>query len=118
MKQPKFGTALIATLYALGGLGFIITAIKVANMDPIVYSEFLMLGGVDGARLGYLVFRGILGFALAYGIWNMTKWGWTVVLIISGIGLVVAIISINIIGLMISSIIAWYLWTNKSDFGM
>jgi len=109
MKQPKLGTALIATLYALGGLGFIITAIKVANMDPIVYSEFLMLGGVV---------RGILGFALAYGIWNMTKWGWTVVLIISGIGLVVAIISINIIGLMISSIIAWYLWTNKSDFGM
>ncbi|TFH39721.1 MAG: hypothetical protein E4G94_10675 [ANME-2 cluster archaeon] len=118
MKQLKLGTALIATLYAIGGLSFIISAIKVSSMDPAVYSDFLRLAGVDGAMLGFLVFRGILGFALAYGIWNMTKWGWTATLIISGIGLVVGIISINIIGLIISSIIIWYLWTNKSDFGM
>ncbi|MCG7849142.1 MAG: hypothetical protein MIO93_08200 [ANME-2 cluster archaeon] len=118
MKQLKLGTALIATLYALGGLSFIIIAIKASSMDPVVHSDFLRLAGVDGAMLGYLVFRGILGFALAYGIWNMTKWGWTATLIISGFGLVVGIMSINIIGLIIPSIIAWYLWTNKSDFGM
>ena len=115
MAKPKLGAVLIAALYALGGLMLILSTIMIKSIDLTTYPELSMLSTAGGAML---LTMAIISFGIAYGVYNMTEWGWTIAIILSGIGLLSAIVSFNIVGLIIPGIIVWYLWTNKSDFGM
>lgn len=115
MAKPKLGAVLIAALYTLGGLMLILSAIMIHSIDLTTYPELSMLTTAGGAMLFTMA---LITFAIAYGVYNMTEWGWAIAIILSGIGLLSAIVSFNIVGLIIPSLIVWYLWTNKSDFGM
>lgn len=115
MTKPKLGAVLIAALYTLSGLMLLLSAIMIKSIDLTTYPQLSMLSTVGGLMI---VVMAIVAFAIAYGVYNMTEWGWAIAIILSGIGLLSAIVSFNIVGLIIPGLIVWYLWTNKSDFRM
>ena len=115
MAKPKLGAVLIAALYTLGGFMLILSTILIHSIDLTTYPELSMLSTAGGAMLFTMA---IISFGIAYGVYNMTEWGWAIAIILSGIGLLSAIVSFNIVGLIIPGLIVWYLWTNKSDFGV
>ena len=115
MAKTQLGAALIAALYALGGLMLILSAIMLKSIDMVTYPELSILSGAGSVML---LLMGVVAFVIAYGVYNMTEWGWAVAIILSAVGFVGALVSLNIAGLIISGIIVWYLWTNKKDFGM
>ena len=115
MTKPKLGAVLIAALYTLGGLMLILSTIMIKSIDLTTYPELSMLSTAGSAMLFTMA---IISFGIAYGVYNMTEWGWAIAIILSAIGLVGALTSLNIAGLIIPGLIVWYLWTNKKDFGV
>lgn len=115
MTKPKLGAVLIAALYALGGIMLLLSAIMIKSIDLTTYPELSMLSTAGGLMIGVMA---IISFVIAYGVYNMTEWGWIIALILGVIGLIGALSSLNIAGLIIPGLIVWYLWTNKSSFGV
>ena len=115
MSKPQPGAVLIAALYALGGIALILSAIMLKSIDIATYPEYSMLTGAGSTML---LLMGVVAFVIAYGVYNMTEWGWAIAIILSAVGFVGAAVSLNIAGLIIPGIIVWYLWTNKKEFGM
>lgn len=115
MAKTQLGAVLIAALYTLGGIMLILCTVMIHSVDLTIYPELSMLTTAGSAMLFTMA---IISFAIAYGVYNMTEWGWTVAIILSVMGFVSAMISLNIVGLIIPGLIVWYLWTNKKEFGM
>lgn len=119
MKQlsepPKIGAALIAVLYAIGGIALLLSAILINSIDIAAYPEMTFFTSIGAI---FLFIFGIISFALSYGIWNTEPWAWIIVIVLSLISVAGSIMSFNLPGMIIPGIIVWYLWTNKEDFEM
>ena len=108
-KHRPLGVTLVAILTAIGGLIFLGTGLGLL----IVGFGFILL--VLG--IAYLV--------MAYGLWNGRGWAWTITLILSVIGIIVAIASIvagnvsAIISIIIHAVVIYYLYRPnvKAFFG-
>jgi hypothetical protein len=108
-KHRPLGVTLVAILTAIGGLIFLGSGLVLL----IVGIGFILL--VLG--IAYLV--------MAYGLWNGRGWAWTITLILSGIGIIVAIASIvtgnvsAIISIIIHAVVIYYLYRPnvKAFFG-
>ena len=108
-KQRPLGVTIVAILTAIGGLIFLGSGLTLL----IIGFGFLLL--VLG--IAYLV--------MAYGLWNGRGWAWTITLILSVIGIIVAIASIvagnvsAIISIIIHAVVIYYLYRPnvKAFFG-
>ena len=108
-KQRPLGVTLIAILTAIGGLIFLASGL------------FLLIIGIGIILLAL----GIAYLVMAYGLWIGRGWAWTITLILSAIGIVVAIVSIAadpigaIIRIIIPGVVIYYLYRPnvKAYFG-
>ena len=93
------GVAIIAVLTTIGGIIFLASGAVLLIGIGII---FLALG------IAYLV--------MAYGLWNGKPWAWTTTLILSVIGIILAVISISfgnigsILSIIIHGVVIYYLY--------
>jgi uncharacterized membrane protein HdeD (DUF308 family) len=108
-KHRPLGVTIIAILIIIGGILFLFSGLVL-----------LIIG------IGILLIAlGIAYFVMAYGLWNGRGWAWTITLILSVIGIIVAIVSIvpsnggTIINVIIYGIVIYYLYRPnvKAFFG-
>lgn len=108
-KHRPLGVTLVAILTAIGGLIFLGSGLV------------LLIVGIGII----LLVLGIAYLVMAYGLWNGRGWAWTITLILSGIGIIVAIASIvtgnvsAIISIIIHAVVIYYLYRPnvKAFFG-
>jgi uncharacterized membrane protein HdeD (DUF308 family) len=108
-KHRPLGVTIVAVLTAIGGLIFLGSGL---GLLIIGFGFILLVLGI-----AYLV--------MAYGLWNGRGWAWTITLILSVIGIVVAIASIvagnvsAIISIIIHAVVIYYLYRPnvKAYFG-
>jgi uncharacterized membrane protein HdeD (DUF308 family) len=108
-KHRPLGVTIVAVLTAIGGLIFLGSGLTLL----IIGFGFLLL--VLG--IAYLV--------MAYGLWNGRGWAWTITLILSVIGIIVAIATIvtqnytAVINIIIHGVVIYYLYRPnvKAFFG-
>ena len=108
-KHRPLGVTIVAVLTAIGGLIFLGSGLV------------LLIVGIGVILLAL----GIAYLVMAYGLWNGRGWAWTITLILSVIGIVVAIASIvagnvsAIISIIIHAVVIYYLYRPnvKAFFG-
>jgi uncharacterized membrane protein HdeD (DUF308 family) len=108
-KHRPLGVTIVAILTAIGGLIFLGSGLV------------LLIVGIGVI----LLVLGIAYLVMAYGLWNGRGWAWTITLILSVIGIVVAIASIvtgnfsAIISIIIHAVVIYYLYRPnvKAFFG-
>ena len=120
-KHRPLGVTIIAILTAIGGMVFLATGIA-----GVVSAPFLSdLGGVAAATGIISLLLGIAYFVMAYGLWKGKRWAWTITLILSVIGIILAIASIAlgnvgaIVSIIIHGVVIYYLYRPnvKAFFG-
>ena len=108
-KQRPLGVTLIAILTLIGGLIFLASGLV------------LLIIGIGIV----LVALGIAYLVMTYGLWIGRGWAWTITLILSAIGIVVALVSIAfgnvaaIVNVIIHGVVIYYLYRPnvKTFFG-
>ena len=108
-KHRPLGVTIIAILIIIGGILFLFSGIVLL----IIGIGFILLA----LGIAYLV--------MAYGLWKGKGWAWTITLILSVIGIIIAIVSIAagnvaaIINVIIHGIVIYYLYRPnvKAFFG-
>jgi len=108
-KHRPLGVTIVAILTAIGGLIFLGSGLVLLVVGIGVI--LLVLG------IAYLV--------MAYGLWKGRGWAWTITLILSVIGIIVAIASLvagnvsAIISIIIHAVVIYYLYRPnvKAFFG-
>ena len=116
-QSRPLGVSIIAALQILGGIIYIAAAFLFGSIG-------LMGGGGMDAMGGSFVTAIFVGiaipcFIMSWGLLKGKSWAWTITLILTIIGLVMSIISLNIIGVIIDVIILYYLFRPhvKAYFG-
>ena len=113
MSQPDYGgpserplgVTIIAILQLIGSLVLIFggyTALLVALGLGIFGFIDVILGGV-------LLFFGIIGFIIFWGLWTLKGWAWMLAFILNLLSVIFALLSFDIISLIIPLIIVIYL---------
>jgi uncharacterized membrane protein HdeD (DUF308 family) len=108
-KHRPLGVTIIAILTAVGGIVFLTSGVVLLLIGIGVI--FLVIG------VAFLV--------VAYGLWKGKGWAWTITLILSVIGIILAIISLAIgnagaiISIIIHGVVIYYLYRPnvKAFFG-
>ena len=108
-KHRPLGVTIVAILTAIGGLIFLGSGL---GLLIIGFGFILLVLGI-----AYLV--------MAYGLWNGRGWAWTITLILSVIGIIVAIATIvvgnvsAVINIIIHGVVIYYLYRPnvKAFFG-
>jgi uncharacterized membrane protein HdeD (DUF308 family) len=75
-----------------------------------------LLSGLGSILGAVFLFLGLAEFVVIYWLWQMKKQGWTWLMILEAIGIVVSLVQMNIIGIIIPAIIVIYLWMKKNLF--
>jgi len=108
-NHRPLGVIIIAALAVIGGIIFLATGLAL-----------LIIG------IGFILLAlGIAYIVMAYGLWNGRGWAWTITLILSVIGIIVALVSIAagnvaaIANIIIHGIVIYYLYRPnvKTFFG-
>ena len=108
-KHRPLGVTIIAILTIIGGLIFLASGLVL-----------LIIG------IGIILLTlGIAYLVMAYGLWKGKGWAWTITLILSAIGIVVALLSIAagnigaIFSIVIHGVVIYYLYRPnvKAFFG-
>ena len=106
-----------ALLSILGGLGAIIGASLIETTGPLFSLAEYGLTSVSLALIGVgTMIIGIVLLVSMIWLWNMRKIGWTAVMILEGLSLVIALVTLDLISMIIPAIIIIYLWTKKKLF--
>jgi uncharacterized membrane protein HdeD (DUF308 family) len=108
-KHRPVGVTIVAILTVIGGL---------------IFLGFGLLFLIFGIGI-ILLALGIAYMVMAYGLWKGKGWAWTITLILSAIGIVVALISIAagnigaIFSIVIHGVVIYYLYRPnvKAFFG-
>jgi lysylphosphatidylglycerol synthetase-like protein (DUF2156 family) len=120
-KHRPLGVTIIAILTAIGGIVFLVSGIAGVIAAPLV-SDF---GGVSAGIGIILLVIGIAFLVVAYGLWKGMRWAWTITLILSVIGIIMAIASIAVgnvgavVSIIIHGVVIYYLYRPnvKAYFG-
>lgn len=108
-KHRPLGVSIVAILTAIGGVVFLTSG-----------SVLLIIG------IGIIFLAiGIAFLVVAYGLWRGKRWAWTVTLILSVIGIILAIASLAvgnmgaIVSIIIHGVVIYYLYRPnvKAFFG-
>ena len=136
MQRPT-GVTILAVLAAIVGVLALCGALALVGLGSI-------LGGIAGSRLGagagilvgslgvifglFTLVIALLELAFAYGAWNLRPWAWMLGIVAQGISVVLGLVRLvdgrgiasgEIIGIVISGLIIYYLRTSevKRAFG-
>jgi uncharacterized membrane protein (DUF2068 family) len=83
------------------------------------FEQFFLASGAVLLLIGIGIIFLALGVAylvMAYGLWNGKRWAWTITLILSGIGIILGVISIaagnigSIVSIIIQAVVIYYLY--------
>lgn len=114
-KRPT-GVSIICILGFIGAILQIIGGITMAAFSDMVASAIawdpssMMALGVITLIIGIITFIGV------YWLWKMLKKGWTIVMVLEILGLIIGIATMNIISIVIALIILIYLWMKRALF--
>lgn len=111
-KHRPLGVTIIAVLDAIAGLLLLLRGGAYFGIRSMMGSAGGPLGSYRGlfAGLGLLfVLVGLVTIFLAWGLWSGFGWAWTAALILAVLGLVLHLLSFNIIGLIINVAVLVYL---------
>jgi hypothetical protein len=103
---------ILAALSILGGIAalFLGGLLNILSSMPTITSAIVGFLGVITLILGIVL---ILAF---YWLWQMKKMGWTLVTVLMIIELVLSLVSLSILGIVLSLVILLYLWMKKDLF--
>jgi hypothetical protein len=106
-----------AILEIVGGLGMVALGGLFGGMSvPSMGAIPGFLAGMFGIFGAILLILGIASFVVIFWLWKMKKIGWTLTMILEIIGILLSLVSFNIIGIVIPVIIVIYLWLKKDLF--
>lgn len=122
-KSRPTGITVLSILYILGGILLLIGGIASAAL-PGLLSSSTALSGAGAATLKNIasllgitfIIVGIISFVIAYGLWKGAKWGWWLTVVLTGLGVIFAIVSLvsgaifSIISLIIEGVILYYMF--------
>jgi uncharacterized membrane protein (DUF2068 family) len=108
-KRRPLGVTIIAILTIIGGIIFLASGLV------------LLIIGIGIILLAL----GIAFLVMAYGLWKGKRWAWTITLILSAIGIILALVSIafgnvgSILSVIIHGVVIYYLYRPnvKAFFG-
>ena len=102
------GVTILAILQLLGGILGIFSGFGIVMLAMLTPSLifFLIIGAV-------LLITGLLGLIVGWGLYTMKSWAWMLAMILNIINIIIAVISFDIISLIIPVIIVLYL--NQAD---
>ncbi len=114
-SERPLGVTIIAVLQFISAIVLIFggyTAVVVGLALGIFGFLVTILGGI-------LLFFGIIGFIIGWGLWSLKSWAWMVAFILNLLSVIFALLSFDIISLIIPLIIVIYLNQGeiKSAFG-
>ncbi len=122
--RPR-GVTVIAILKIISGIIGIFVGVIAGIVGFYAYENGgnPFVGILDGAILAamavVLVPFGMVSFVMAWGLLKGKSWAWTITLILTIVGLIFDVPSLNIIGIIIGAIILYYLYRPyvKAYFG-
>ncbi len=118
-KRPT-GVTIICILSWIGALLWLVAGAALTFLGGAVAglgaSGLAVLGALAGVVGVVLIILAILLAVATYWLWQMKKTGWTIVIILAILGLLMSLGGLNIIGIVIYAIIVYYLYTNRSLF--
>jgi hypothetical protein len=121
------GITILAVLAGIGGVFLILGGIAAVGLGGLAGSSSgsAVIGGFV-AFFGILfLILGVVYLAFAYGAWTLKRWAWTLGIAGQVVSLALAALNavsgngVNIVGILISVAILYYLWTPavKAAFG-
>jgi hypothetical protein len=121
------GVTILAVLAGIGGvLGLLFGLLTVLLGGALGAAGAGPLGALAGAFGFILLILGVLYLVLAYGMWGLRPWAWTLGLGLAIVGIVFGVlwllsgdIATALVQLVINGVIAYYLWqpSIKATFG-
>lgn len=114
-KHRPLGVTIIAILTAIGGIVFLAGGIAGLIAAPFTSDFGVVSIGIGIISLGL----GVAYLVMAYGLWNGKRWAWTITLILSVIGIILAIATIAagnvgaIVSIIIHAVVIYYLYRPK-----
>lgn len=118
MAERPLGVSIIAILGFIGAIILILIGVflmVVGGIGVSILGLFGFLGLMAGFFGAILIMIGLIEFVISYGLWKMKKWAWIIGIILNLVGVMASPIS-SIIGIIISGLILFYLWTKKNLF--
>jgi hypothetical protein len=124
MARPV-GVSIISILGFLGAILLVISGIALLTIGRLAGSlgGLASIFGILGAAAGAVfLILGIVQFVISYGLWKMKKWGLYIELILLILGILMNIFmaisspASGIVGIVISAIILYYLYSKRGLF--
>ncbi|MFX1579386.1 MAG: hypothetical protein ACFFBJ_07025 [Promethearchaeota archaeon] len=103
--ERPLGVTIIAILQMLSAIVLLVTG-SLSMMAALALGPFGFLFVILG---GVFLIIGIIGFIIGYGLWTLKGWAWMIAFILNLLSVILAIISFDIISLIIPLIIVIYL---------
>ncbi len=123
VSQRPIGVTILAVLAYIGAafslLGGIAMLFGSALIGPFLakmpdYSAMASWGGIAFILFGlFLIACAVLNFFVGKGLWKGKNWARILVLIFSSLSALSSLMSFDLVGLVISGLIIWYLGFNK-----
>ncbi|MGD9396944.1 MAG: hypothetical protein PVJ05_10990 [Candidatus Thorarchaeota archaeon] len=108
-SERPMGVTIIAALQMIGAVLLIFTG-YLSLMAGVAAGPFGFLFAILG---GFLLIFGIIGFIVGWGLWTLKGWAWMIAFILNLLSVIFALLSFDIISLIIPLIIVIYL--NQGD---
>ena len=109
-QKTPLGVTLIAILSGLLGLFLLLAALAVST----VVAFFFPVTGIATLFLGVM---GLVGLAVAYGLWKGKSWAWYLSAIFWALSAIAALFGLNILGFIIDAAFVFYfLKSNVQSF--
>jgi hypothetical protein len=117
MAERPLGVTLICLLGFLGSILGILGGIGVSLLGGALGFSGLTGSGILGI-IGIITLlisvASLVGF---YWVWNMKKLGWTVIMVLEAINILLLVVSGSYGSLLIPGVVVIYLWMKKDLFG-
>ena len=103
--ERPLGVTIIALLQMIGAVLLIFGGYGALILGTAI-GPFGFLAAILG---GFLLIFGIIGFIVGWGLWTLKSWAWMIAFILNLLSVIFALLSFDIISLIIPLIIVIYL---------
>jgi hypothetical protein len=117
MKQRPIGVTIICVFGLLGALLSVFGGVSALLPGSyLVMGNAAALGGLVVAISVITVILGLANFIGIYWLFHLLRKGWILTMVLELVDLVLSVVTWNYIGIVISGVIAIYLFTRKELF--
>lgn len=104
-KTSPIGIKLLCIVGVLSSLQIVFNTVSILDSGGLqtIVGGVLLLGAVVQ----------IIGF---YGLWTLRFWGWVIVLVSFLLGVVISVVTINGLGAIIQSLLAYYVYSKHEHY--